>query len=119
MEMPSQIIMPCVQCSSSVATIAVLRLFVVLAGALLLGTTQVDAFKLWPNPHNIQSSGKVLGPANDFKIHVVGHSDTDLDVAISRTQQYLKNDKLGRLVFGRGSGGPTLSLWRVLPSCIL
>jgi hexosaminidase len=81
--------------------ISALRSFAFLTVTLLLGT---EAEALWPHPRNVQNGEKALRLANNFKINVVGHSDADLTAAISRTQQYLKNDKLGRLVLGRGSG---------------
>ncbi|TFK93272.1 glycoside hydrolase family 20 protein [Polyporus arcularius HHB13444] len=77
-----------------------MRFFVVfLAFAPLCGV-----FGLWPLPRTLQTGTTVLKLAPNFDIHVnIQHAPSDLSDAVSRTKSHLKNDKLGRLVVGRGS----------------
>jgi hexosaminidase len=59
---------------------------------------------LWPMPTNIQTGNSTLLLDRGFQIQFSGgRAPSDLQDAISRTNGFLKNDKLGRLVVGRGS----------------
>lgn len=69
---------------------------------ILLSTSSVEA--LWPLPRNLQTGSSALQLANDFAIKVSGCVTPDLLEAVGRSEWYLKNDKLERLVVGRGSG---------------
>nr|VWP01985.1 Probable 3-oxoacyl-[acyl-carrier-protein] reductase oxidoreductase (EC [Ganoderma boninense] len=61
-------------------------------------------FALWPQPRSLETGSTALKLASNFDIHAnVQHAPSDLSAAISRTISFLKNDKLGRLVVGRGS----------------
>ncbi len=61
-------------------------------------------FGLWPLPRTLQTGTTVLKLAPNFDIHVnVQHAPSDLSDAVLRTKSHLMNDKLGRLVVGRGS----------------
>ncbi|KZV60324.1 glycoside hydrolase family 20 protein [Peniophora sp. CONT] len=74
------------------------RLFLLLAASL----ASVDA--LWPQPQSIQSGQSPLKLHADFSISLdVASAPSDLHDAVSRTHQYLKTDKLGRLVPDRGA----------------
>ena len=60
---------------------------------------------LWPLPKSITTGSTVVRLAPYFNIQVsVQGAPSDLHDAVTRTLGYLKNDKLGRLVVGRGSG---------------
>jgi hexosaminidase len=92
------------------------RLLLVLA-AFLSGDV-VDA--LWPLPRSIVtgSTGLVLSPA--FKIEVKGPYPGDLQSAVARTLKYIRNDKLERLVVGRGSGdAAAIESAKQLPSLVV
>lgn len=69
--------------------------------AAFLSGDVVDA--LWPLPRSFVtgSTGLVLSPT--FKIEVKGPYPGDLQSAVTRTLKYIRNDKLERLVVGRGS----------------
>ncbi|KAH9850196.1 N-acetylhexosaminidase [Lenzites betulinus] len=59
---------------------------------------------LWPLPRSLETGTSALKLASNFDIQVdVAHAPSDLSDAISRTKSFLKNDKLGRLVVGRGA----------------
>lgn len=59
---------------------------------------------LWPLPKTIQTGTSAIRLATDFSIQVsVQNAPKDLNDAVSRTKAYLENDKLERLVVGRGS----------------
>ncbi len=59
---------------------------------------------LWPLPRSLQTGSSALKLASNFDIHVnIAHAPYDLGSAVSRTKAFLKNDKLGRLVVGRGT----------------
>jgi hexosaminidase len=73
-----------------------------LVATLLSGTVVVEA--LWPRPQISTSSSGALRLSKSFQIKTSGQISSDLKDAISRTEWYLKNDNLGRLVLGRGSG---------------
>ena len=61
-------------------------------------------FGLWPQPRSLETGSTALKLASNFDIQVnVQHAPSDLSAAVSRTRSFLKNDKLGRLVVGRGS----------------
>ncbi|KAK0201564.1 beta-hexosaminidase [Desarmillaria ectypa] len=70
---------------------------------LLFAALRVSA--LWPLPQSI-STGSThlrLSPSFDITLSGIDSPPADLNDAISRTKQYLYNDKLQRLVEGRGA----------------
>lgn len=59
---------------------------------------------LWPLPKSIQTGSTAVSLAPNFDIKIsVQNAPKDLRDAVTRTKAYLKNDKLERLVVGRGS----------------
>ncbi|RPD56093.1 beta-hexosaminidase [Lentinus tigrinus ALCF2SS1-7] len=72
--------------------------------ALLVFVPVGGVFGLWPLPRSLQTGTTALKLAPDFDIHMnVLHAPSDLSDAVARTKSHLKNDKLGRVVVGRGS----------------
>ncbi|OJT06180.1 Beta-hexosaminidase 2 [Trametes pubescens] len=73
--------------------------------ALLLALAHLHGvLGLWPLPRSLQTGSSALKLASNFDIHVnIAHAPSDLGSAIARTKSFLKNDKLGRLVVGRGT----------------
>ena len=71
--------------------------------ALLLSTT--SAVALWPIPRKLSTGSTPLLLSNSFAIDLgdVTSPPEDLKHAVARTQVQLKNDKLERLVVGRGA----------------
>ncbi|KAK0464781.1 beta-hexosaminidase [Desarmillaria tabescens] len=70
---------------------------------LLFAALRVSA--LWPLPQSL-STGSThlrLSPSFDIALSGIDSPPADLTDAISRTKQYLYNDKLQRLVVGRGA----------------
>jgi hexosaminidase len=61
------------------------------------------AWALWPLPRNIQTGTSALRLSGDFNIKLFDGAPSDLHDAASRTISFLKNDKLQRLVVGRGA----------------
>ncbi|KAI1788841.1 N-acetylhexosaminidase [Ganoderma leucocontextum] len=59
---------------------------------------------LWPLPRSIQTGQSTLTLSKNFQITVSGSAPSDVQDAVTRTKTFLANDKLGRLVVGRGSG---------------
>lgn len=58
---------------------------------------------LWPIPRSLQTGNTTLKLSGDFKINLdFRGAPQDLQEAVSRTSAFLQNDKLGRLVVGRG-----------------
>ena len=79
--------------------VAAMRLVSLLAFAHVGGV-----FGLWPLPRPSETGSSPLKLASHFDIHSnIQHAPSDLSDAISRTKSALKNDKLGRLVVGRGA----------------
>lgn len=76
----------------------------VLIPLLLVAFTPVQA--LWPIPRTLSTGTSALTIAEGFSIDVtaIHNPPRDLEDAISRTKHYLYEDKLGRLVVGRGPG---------------
>lgn len=75
-----------------------------LTGLLLALAHLHGVLGLWPLPRSLQTGSSALKLASNFDIHVnVAHAPSDLEGAVSRTKAFLKNDKLGRLVVGRGT----------------
>ncbi|KAI0298150.1 N-acetylhexosaminidase [Multifurca ochricompacta] len=63
------------------------------------------AHALWPQPRNLQTGPSTLRLSPSFTITVgVPNPPADLLAAAQRTRALLFNDKLGRLVLGRGTG---------------
>ena len=59
---------------------------------------------LWPIPKSLETGTTFLTLAHSFDIkHTISHPPKDLLDAISRTKSYIHNDKLQRLVVGRGA----------------
>lgn len=77
---------------------------------ILLSTlTRVHA--LWPQPRSLQTGSEALKLSPTFDIIVSGNIHflpLDLREAISRTKEQVKNDRLGRVVVGRGSSDQPL-----------
>jgi hexosaminidase len=75
--------------------------------ALLLAVITValsPASALWPLPTGLQSGNSTLKLASSFDIKLnVNGASQDLKDAVTRTKAFLKNDKLERLVVGRGA----------------
>jgi hexosaminidase len=62
------------------------------------------AHALWPLPTSIKTGSTPLRLSSGFAIHSLLHSTpSDLASAISQSENYLKNDNLGRLVVDRGA----------------
>ena len=73
---------------------------------LPLAVACAPACAIWPEPQTIQSGSSPLKIHSDFSISLTIPSKSapaDLHAAISRTQSYLKTDKLGRLTPDRGA----------------
>ncbi|THH02544.1 hypothetical protein EW145_g6734 [Phellinidium pouzarii] len=71
---------------------------------IVTSTLHLTAFALWPKPRSLITGSFAIRLSSDFYISAVFPSvPQDLNSAISRTQSFLQNDKLGRLVVGRGS----------------
>lgn len=70
---------------------------------LLFAASHVTA--LWPIPQSITtgSTQLQLSPSFDITVSGIKSPPSDLKDAISRTKHYLTNDKLQRLVEGRGA----------------
>ncbi|EIW81469.1 glycoside hydrolase family 20 protein [Coniophora puteana RWD-64-598 SS2] len=67
-----------------------------------------SALALWPIPRNMTSGSTALKLDHGFNIEVdVQQAPSDLHDAVQQAQKYLENDKLGRLVVGRGSNDST------------
>ncbi|KAI0088595.1 beta-hexosaminidase [Irpex rosettiformis] len=59
---------------------------------------------LWPMPRSLKAGTTSLVLSTSFSIDLqVQDAPEDLQQAITRTQSYLRNDNLGRLVVGRGT----------------
>ena len=59
---------------------------------------------LWPLPRSLSTGSSALKLAPTFDIHLnIAHPPSDLEDAVTRTKSFLKDDKLGRLVVGRGA----------------
>ena len=67
----------------------------------LFSNTAVEA--LWPQPRYIMTGSKALRLHEGFTITVTSNPCPDLSAAIQWTTDYLRTDRLGRLVVGRGS----------------
>ncbi|KAI0373766.1 N-acetylhexosaminidase [Pilatotrama ljubarskyi] len=75
-----------------------------LYGFLLVAAQLPAVLCLWPLPRSLEVGSSALKLASSFEIHLnVAHAPSDLEDAVSRTKAFLKNDKLGRLVVGRGA----------------
>ncbi|KAF9234698.1 hypothetical protein BU15DRAFT_78777, partial [Melanogaster broomeanus] len=72
-----------------------------LAVGLILPTS---VLALWPIPTGLSTGMSALKLAPSFKFDVaVSHAPADLTAAVAQARYYLENDKLGRLVVGRGA----------------
>lgn len=73
--------------------------------SLLLTFGFAHVFALWPIPHALQTGTSFvkLDSSFDIKLHKINAAPSDLQDAISRTKDHLRNDKLQRLVVGRGT----------------
>lgn len=74
-----------------------------LALVALAVSLAIPATALWPIPRQLETGSTPLILADDFKIVGIKNSPSDLNTAISRTINYINNDKLERLVVGRAS----------------
>lgn len=71
---------------------------------LLAVLAPVDA--LWPQPRSLQTGSTALRLSGGFDITIassVHNAPSDLHAAVESTLNFVKTDKLGRLVVGRGS----------------
>ncbi|KIM78411.1 glycoside hydrolase family 20 protein [Piloderma croceum F 1598] len=76
-----------------------MRFFTVFSLLFALGVQS-----LWPIPRSLQTGTSALKLHKDFDIRLnVQHPPQDLLDAVSRTKSYLVNDRLQRLVVGRGA----------------
>ncbi|CDO72185.1 Glycoside Hydrolase Family 20 protein [Trametes cinnabarina] len=74
------------------------------SGLLLVAAQLRGVLALWPQPRSLEIGSAALKLAPTFDIHVnIAHPPSDLEDAVSRTKAFLRNDKLGRLVVGRGA----------------
>ncbi|KAF9533274.1 beta-hexosaminidase [Crepidotus variabilis] len=75
-----------------------------LSTALVLGACQVT-LALWPIPRSLQTGSTIVKLSSGFDIQLSGinHAPDDLSDAIERTKSHLQNDKLQRLIVGRGA----------------
>ncbi|KAL4070042.1 glycoside hydrolase family 20 protein [Scleroderma yunnanense] len=76
--------------------------WLVLFATLYIVPTRV--WSLWPIPTGLQTgaTGLTLSPSFTFDVSVP-NPPADLLQAVTETQSYLENDRLGRLVVGRGA----------------
>ncbi|KAL0565696.1 Glucosamine-6-phosphate isomerase (Glucosamine-6-phosphate deaminase) (GNPDA) (GlcN6P deaminase) [Marasmius crinis-equi] len=67
--------------------------------------THNTVYAIWPRPQTISTGSKALKLSSSFDITLSGISKVPQDLldAISATKTYITNDKLERLVVGRGS----------------
>ncbi|KAI0049438.1 glycoside hydrolase family 20 protein [Auriscalpium vulgare] len=73
-------------------------------GVLLIAALPRPVMCLWPQPQTISTGSVALRLSTNFAIQPpMASSPVDLMDAISRTESFLKNDKLERLVVGRGA----------------
>lgn len=70
------------------------------AVALALSTS---SYALWPKPTQMTNGTTPLRLSPTFTISSFSGAPADVSSAITRTEGYLKSDKLGRLVPGRGA----------------
>ena len=76
------------------------RVFLILTNLLLVGYVKA----LWPLPQHMQTGATALRLASGFEIDIsLSTIPDDLDDAMARTRSFLWNDKLERLVVGRGA----------------
>ncbi|PVF96209.1 putative exochitinase [Serendipita vermifera] len=70
----------------------------------------VPVTALWPIPRSLSTgnSSLVLSSSFNIDLHAIHQPPQDLWDAVERTKHFLKNDKLGRLVVGRGPGSSSL-----------
>ncbi|QRV77723.1 beta-hexosaminidase [Ceratobasidium sp. AG-Ba] len=73
-----------------------------LALLALLGANPAQA--LWPRPTSLSSGSTALRLSPSVSISLPNGAPSDLSDAVTRAKSQLKNDKLERLVVGRGSG---------------
>lgn len=74
----------------------------------LLAFFVASATAIWPLPRGLTSGSTTLKLSPGFSIDVsIKNAPSDLQQAVSRTTGFLHNDKLERLVVGRGSGDST------------
>ncbi|KAI0076763.1 N-acetylhexosaminidase [Panus rudis PR-1116 ss-1] len=78
--------------------------FASLLAAVVIAATLSPADALWPQPRSLQAGSGALKLSKGFDINLSGihNAPSDLRDAVSRTKSFLKNDKLERLVVGRG-----------------
>ncbi|OCH90413.1 N-acetylhexosaminidase [Obba rivulosa] len=79
------------------------RKLALLVAALVAVASPATA--LWPQPRNITTGSTALRLSPGFTISLssIDGAPEDLVQAVTRTESYIKTDKLGRLVVGRGS----------------
>lgn len=76
-----------------------------LSALALVALLSVDSsYALWPRPTTFSAGTSVVRLAPGFNIQLPNDAPSDLKAAADRAKDQLRNDKLERLVVGRGSG---------------
>ncbi len=89
---------------------------------VLLSHVLVSVNALWPQPRSFTAGSGAVSLSNNFAISISGiqNAPSDLHDAIARTTGFLTNDKLERLVVGRGAAdASTLSSAKALSKLTL
>jgi hexosaminidase len=86
------------------------RALVHLSSILVLFSVQISpSHCLWPIPRSLQTGTTGLKLSPSFAITLdIASPPQDLSDAVSQTESYLANDKLQRLIIGRGASDTTL-----------
>ncbi|KAL0064301.1 Glucosamine-6-phosphate isomerase (Glucosamine-6-phosphate deaminase) (GNPDA) (GlcN6P deaminase) [Marasmius tenuissimus] len=76
----------------------------------LISNLAISAIAIWPRPQTMTVGSKALKISSSFDITLSGISNVPQDLldAISQTKSAIKNDKLERLVVGRGAADATI-----------
>lgn len=92
----------------------IMVLFSILCLAILAPRS---TFGLWPIPRSLETGTTLLKLASNFDVKVsIQNPPQDLLDAVGRTKNYIRTDRLGRLVVGRGtSDNPALQAAKTLP----
>ncbi len=88
---------------------------------LLLTLLIHRSYSLWPQPASVSSANNTLLLSNAFTIRSeLKSTPSDLQGAIAKAEGFLKSDKLGRLIVGRGTSDiPTFEFAKALQSLTL
>lgn len=82
----------------------------VILSVLLANVLVVPVSALWPQPRSFTAGSSAILLAKNFDISIPGlqNPPADLRDAITRTKGFLQNDKLERLVVGRGAADASI-----------